>query len=399
MILWLAFGLSLTAILWFALASTLASTRIDRSILLDVAWSHPEAAPRPLDLPMGLPFGTLLVTEGDIVEPGQPVMVFDQTHLANQRVIIERRLLTTRLERRCLLDGGETPPVWTGPNPGIDDETRDQLDAARLRCTARFDAIRSTETPIDAAIGLLGRRVDALDRKLALTFNADASVDPRARAAAALAVTLDRNRALTRQARAEERLATLRATHAAELSARIATLTASVDAQSLILDTLTRFEDTPSLSSPHGGTIARVRSRAPGAVAQTDVTYAIVVPEGAGEPELRAPIDPAIAATLRADTEIDVVFRPSIHAELQSARARIAAIRQPDKAGDPATLVLALDIAETEPYFTQPIIESAILPRTSEPVLTDLLARLVDSRLFRLVDAAGLPRGEDLPAI
>ncbi len=333
-VMWLSLGMCLGLIFWTLATVSLAEIRLERAEPLSLGWHVPTSEPEPLDFPAGIPFGTVLVREGDTVTAGQTLVALDDAALAAHADHVRRRVLAARYERRCLID--DLPaPLDLGPNgAGIDAETRAQLDAAALRCQTLTEGQENEATSLSDALESLRARLKTLDAKLALTFRETASLRPDQRASAALDLTLDRNRTETLIALQTAQRARLETAVIAARTDRIDDLTTRIGEDETFLAQLDSLRAKPRITAPADGLVTRVRSVPVGQVSQAPVTFAMVTPTADAGPELRAHLPIDIADAPKRGTPVELHLAGDSGTEPQIVTAHIARIAPVD-AGEP----------------------------------------------------------------
>lgn len=380
--LWLAFGLCSGIILWVLAAVSLAEVSLDRTQPLALDWHQPAAEPEPLEFPAGIPFGTVLVREGEPVRAGQTLVALDVDALTARAEAVRRGILAARYERRCLIDDLADPIRLTELDREVDPETRAQLDAAALRCKAITDQTRNQIEPVAQAIASLQTRLEKLDRKLALTFRRTEELSPQDRASSALELTLDRNRTETLIALQTARMGELDAARVQARITRIDALTHSIEADRAALTQIEALRNKPRITAPRHGTITRVRAMPVNQISEAPIVFATVTQQGDTVPVLRAHMAaPAGAPRPGTPVELRVVDGPGqaervVDAQVEEVRPVVAHVPasgvyvtiRSDDARDPARLDGGL-----------PEIASARLARPALPLFNALWASIRDA--------------------
>ena len=377
-VLWLALGLSMMAVLWAGMLIALNGVQIDQSVRLDVHWHHPPASTATVELSDGIPFGRIEVKEGDKVVAGQTVMTLDTDLLQDRLDMIERQILTARVERRCYLDNGATQGQQIN-DQRVDQATRDLLDAGLMRCFSHFQERTSQVAAHEAALAALDGQVSQLDRQLALTFQSDDSTQTRAEVA--VSITLNRHRVDTLRAFETGRLAQTRAASAQRQNAVIADLSTRIEAQISLRNRINGALASPELAAPQSGVVTRVRDFGKGNFSKGAVTYAVITPEDDAAPVLRAAIPDDIVDEIDVGTNLLAGFPNNAPNE----PAQLLQVSALSPAAQPGTALVASLIGDFDSNLdpSQLWVE---FPRPASRIIHDLQKRFRGASFFFFPD-------------
>ncbi|MCE0503911.1 HlyD family secretion protein [Roseivivax sp. GX 12232] len=262
---WLGLGLTLVALLLFAVANWLAGQELTPRHSY-YGSLRPTGEPHPVALPPHALLKEVVVTEGAQVARGETVAIYDLPALRAEAEALELERLHDSVLQQCLLaDQKPRMPGAFAPE--------DAKAAAMARAVRSCRELRQAEEDIRAHHAARRRAVEAeravLARYLDSLTGAPRTLGPDTVSPAAGTATTEPRRALA-LALAAQRLAarlteitaeesTALRTHHAQITARLAFLAESTQANMLRAKALARHIKTPRLQAPVTGRIARIR--------------------------------------------------------------------------------------------------------------------------------------------
>ncbi|MBT0957974.1 hypothetical protein IV417_11275 [Alphaproteobacteria bacterium KMM 3653] len=304
----LALGLS-TAALFLGQMQSIAAQSFPGTL-------RPTSPATHVDLPAGLPLQTLQVSEGERVTAGQTIATLDEAAITASREGVERRLLSTRALRACLL--GEGPAGTSDHLSGhIEAEAETQLNLALKECDLlnRTDAAELVQ--FDDSILLLDRRRDLLiDYAHRTRANLPAGVAPNTLQGmrVALGIALSQTELTTERLSIEQARDTARRAIENRRITRSKSLTVEIETLLTRRALLERYSAAPRLTAPQTGRIAQVRVPPAGKSFDQSVTLLQVVPglQSNFAVEANLPTDLARDMPLGTSIELDLLgFGPS----------------------------------------------------------------------------------------
>lgn len=219
----------------------------------------------PVHLPAEIPVKTILVEAGEVVKPGQTLVVLDKVEIESRLKEITQNIRVAKVQRRCIfnLGAGLEPAVKTRVLPSSD--TVFPLQATELECEFKQSQARLTRNALAKRQTLLTDQLTLLEKRLALvvaqTSRQQQSQSERAAFAAdALSIAHARNLVLMDVAEVETDLQSLSLNMKQAAIERSLAVSSEIEELSNYLKILGRFVSEPRLHAPVGGRILRVRS-------------------------------------------------------------------------------------------------------------------------------------------
>ncbi|MHA7875635.1 hypothetical protein [Roseivivax sp.] len=262
---WLGLGLTLVALLLFAVANWLAGQELTPRHSY-YGSLRPTGEPHPVALPPYALLKEVVATEGASVARGETLAIYDLPALRAEAKALELQRLHDSVLQQCLLaDQKPRMPGSFAPE--------DAKAAAMARAVRSCRELRQAEEDIRAHHAARRRAVEAeravLARYLDSLTGAPRTLGPDTVSPAAGAATTEPRRALAlalAAQRLEARLTEISAeestalrAHHAQITARLSSLAAATQANTLRAEALARHIKIPRLRAPVPGRVARIR--------------------------------------------------------------------------------------------------------------------------------------------
>jgi len=237
---------------------------------------RPQTTPVSVVLPQGAHLETIIVSEGEVIRPGQALARLDHAAAQAELKELELDLLVARYERHCLLHPG-AEPFLDSVQDWLTTETPDAELSARVRsahaaCVALSDQLRGEEEALSAAMEVLTERRRLLAQALSPPKSLNAPVSGPATTKDGVQLLLALNDLDARLAATQAQINSLKQTQGAE---RVAALEDVNDRISILLSKrsyATALQGRTSLTSEVGGIVTRVRNPGSGHIARQPIT-------------------------------------------------------------------------------------------------------------------------------
>ncbi|WP_186827004.1 hypothetical protein [Shimia ponticola] len=263
------FGLLTACLLWLSVHQ-IPSRQTLQAVL------RPQATPIGIILPRGAHLENIIVSEGELVRPGQTLARLDGVAARATLQSLEHDLIAARYERHCLLHPASEPFLtsvedWLSTKDP-DPELGARVQSAQESCLAILAAQSSERDALETALDILGRRRSLLDA--ALPAPAFGGTDNQR-----LATTQTGVQVLLAQNDLEARIgATMAQLAQVDVAAKAQKASALRAVNARISDLLERREystkalEKTLITSEVGGIVTRVRNPGAGHVARQPIT-------------------------------------------------------------------------------------------------------------------------------